>query len=113
MRPNAPTFDPDTAEPAKGTRPCPKKNLSARDIAATHIQAALDTGVRCELRDVLKKAADIASVVRTTTITDLEYRQLAEGAKLGDPDRPGLLMRHGRRTGRVWVYRYEHPKTKK
>ncbi len=91
----------------------PKQKISAREIAASHIEAALETGVRGDLRDALKKAADIAAGRRATAITDLEYRQLAEGAKLGDPDRPGLLMRHGKRTGKVWVFRYQHPTTKK
>ena len=36
----------------------PKEKLSAREIAASHIEAALDTGVRGELREALKKAAE-------------------------------------------------------
>nr|WP_302477789.1 tyrosine-type recombinase/integrase [Ruegeria arenilitoris] len=43
----------------------------------------------------------------------MEYRQLTIGGKLVDKDRPGLLMRHGKRTGKVWIYRFEHPDTKK
>ncbi len=91
----------------------PERNLSARERASTHIQAALDTGVRGELREALRKAAALAAGQRVTNVSDLEYRQLAIGGKLVDKDRPGLLMRHGKRTGKVWIYRYEHPETKK
>ncbi|WP_170457136.1 tyrosine-type recombinase/integrase [Ruegeria arenilitoris] len=91
----------------------PAKHLSARELASIHIQAALDTGVRGELREVLKKASALAAGERVTDVSDLEYRQLAIGGKLVDKDRPGLLMRHGKRTGKVWIYRYEHPDTKK
>ncbi|NOE33869.1 tyrosine-type recombinase/integrase [Ruegeria sp. HKCCD7318] len=91
----------------------PEKNLSARQRASTHIQAALDTGVRGELREALRKAAALAAGERVTDVSDLEYRQLAIGGKLVDKDRPGLLMRHGKRTGKVWIYRFEHPETKK
>ncbi len=90
-----------------------ERNLSARERASTHIQAALDTGVRGELREALLKAAALAAGQRVTNVSDLEYRQLTIGGKLVDKDRPGLLMRHGKRTGKVWIYRYEHPETKK
>ncbi len=91
----------------------PEKSLSARELASNHIQAALDTGVRGELREALRKAAALAAGERVTDVSDLEYRQLAIGGKLVDKDRPGLVMRHGKRTGKVWIYRYEHPDTKK
>ncbi|WP_050604511.1 integrase arm-type DNA-binding domain-containing protein [Ruegeria sp. 6PALISEP08] len=90
-----------------------EKNLSARERASNHIQAALDTGVRGELRELLRKAAALAAGERVTDVSDLEYRQLTIGGKLVDKDRPGLLMRHGKRTGKVWIYRFEHPDTKK
>ncbi|WP_170340872.1 tyrosine-type recombinase/integrase [Ruegeria arenilitoris] len=91
----------------------PESNLSARERASNHIQAALDTGVRGELREALRKAAALAAGDRVTDVSDLEYRQLAIGGKLVDKDRPGLVMRHGKRTGKVWIYRYEDPATKK
>lgn len=89
------------------------KKLSAREIALQHLQSALDTGVRGDLREAIRKAIDTGHGRRVTALTDVEYRNLAVGAQLVDPDRPGLLMKHGKRTGKQWVYRYEHPETRK
>jgi integrase len=91
----------------------PEQTIPARDRALKHLQAALDTGVRGELRNVIRRAINIASGHRVSDVTDLEYRQLAVGAKLVDPARPGLLMRHGIKTGKVWVYRFDHPQSHK
>lgn len=91
----------------------PTKKLSAREETLNHLQACLDTGVRGNLRSAVQKAFDIASNKRVTETTDLEYRQLEQGAKLLDPNRAGLMMRHGKRTGCVWIYRFEHPETSK
>ncbi len=91
----------------------PKKHLSARERALKHLKDALETGVRGDLREAINKAIYIAGDKRVTDVTDLEYRQLAVGAKLMDKNRPGLIMRHGKRTGKVWIYRFEHPETGK
>lgn len=87
----------------------PSDKLAARDRARQLLQDALDTGVRGDLREAIKVALKLADGQRATTVTDMDYRQLKVGAKLVDPDRPGLIMRHGKRTGRVWIYRYSDP----
>lgn len=86
---------------------------SARQQAASHIRAALDTGVRGDVREYLTKALRAAEGERAASLGKLHYDALAVGAKLGDPDRPGLVMRHGKRTGRVWLYRHSDPVTGK
>jgi integrase len=113
MRPDAAAPESDIANTAQGTPALHDKHLTARERASTSVQAALDTGVRGELREILKKAAALAAGERVTDVSDLEYRQLSVGGKLVDNDRPGLVMRHGKRIGKVWIYRYEHPETKK
>jgi|GEM_PF-3486553 len=88
-----------------------KKALSARASAESHIRAALETGVRGDLRDLLKKALMAAAGQRVTELTDMDYRKLADGAKLADPNRPGLVMRKGARSGARWIYRFKEPGT--
>lgn len=91
----------------------PAKTLSARAIAKNHIRAALDTGVRGDLRDLLKKALLAAQGQRVTELSDMEYRKLADGGKLADLNRPGLIMRKGVRSGARWIYRFKEPGTSK
>ena len=79
--------------------------MTAKQEAATLIRQALDTGVRGEVREYLGKALKAAEGRRVAGLTSNDYTHLAIGAKLMDPDRPGLVMRHGKRTGKVWIYR--------
>ena len=87
----------------------PAKTLSARAIAKNHIRAALDTGVRGDLRDLLKKALLAAQGQRVTELSDMEYRKLAAAGKLADLNRPGLIMRKGVRSGTRWSDRFKEP----
>lgn len=90
------------------------QTISPRDVAYHHIVEALNAGVRGDLRDVLKEAERLAAPTPTSrAMTQLHYDRLQPGQKLLDPDRSGLLMRHGKRSGKVWVFRYSHPTTGK
>lgn len=79
--------------------------MTAKQDAVEYIRQALDTGVRGEVREYLSKALKAAEGRRVAGLTTNDYNALAIGAKLMDPDRPGLVMRHGKRTGKVWIYR--------
>jgi hypothetical protein len=79
---------------------------STKQRAANLIDQAIATGVRGEVRQYLIKARNAASGGRTTALTALDFENLPVGAKVHDPDRTGLIMRHGKRTGRVWIYCY-------
>jgi integrase len=83
--------------------------LSARDRAREHLQAALDTGVRGEVRDLVRKALAAASGKNLPVITDVTIRGAAVGARILDPACPGLLMKAGARTGKRWFFRTEGP----
>ena len=67
--------------------------LSPKERAFQHLQAALATGVRGALRDGIKALLVQATAVNGTPRAELEYRNLAPGAKLRCPAHPGLLMR--------------------
>ena len=82
-----------------------------REQALQHLRLALDTGVRGVNRDAILTAIDELENSKSAILTDMHYRNLKPGQKLVDPERPGLLMRHGKRTGHVWIYRYDHPVT--
>lgn len=78
---------------------------TARENAKDLIEQALATDVRGDTREYLTKA--LRSLTGTTAaMTKLHYDNLAVGAKAHDPDRPGLVMRYGKRTGKVWLYRH-------
>jgi hypothetical protein len=83
------------------------------EAALKHLNAALETGVRGANRDAIRQAILVLEDTKRGDLSDLHYRQLPTGGKLVDPDRPGLVMRHGKRTGKVWLYRFDHPETHK
>jgi len=89
------------------------KSISPRDNALNLLSAALDSGVRGANRDAIRQAISVLEDTKRGDLSDLHYRQLPAGGKLVDPDRPGLIMRHGKRTGRVWIYRFDDPETHK
>lgn len=84
-----------------------------REQALQHLRLALDSGVRGVNRDAILTAIDELENSKSAILTDMHYRNLKPGQKLVDPERPGLLVRHGKRTGHVWIYRYDHPATHK
>ena len=89
---------------------------SPRERAHELIRQALKTGIRGELRDVLQHAerlSSFAASAQATSPTDMEYRNLKMGDKLMDKARAGLLMRAGKRSGKVWIFRYADPVTTK
>lgn len=91
-----------------------KPKLTPRDKTRQHIERALATGVRGELRDALLEAQRLAMPVPTTrSLTDLHYKNMKPGGKLLDTDRQGLLMRYGKRKGQVWIFRFRDPITMK
>ncbi|MEY8117796.1 tyrosine-type recombinase/integrase [Falsihalocynthiibacter sp. BN13B15] len=87
--------------------------MTAKLDAISHIEAAIDTGVRGQTREFLLKALDSAKGKSVRNLTALDYENIAVGAKLNDPNRSGLIMRHGKRTGKIWIYRHNDPKTGK
>ena len=90
------------------------KTLSPRQRAHQLILDAIATGVRGDLLDALKEAEHLAAPSNTSrALTQLHYDRLQPGQKLLDKDRSGLLMRHGKRTGKGWFFRYSHPVTGK
>ena len=89
------------------------KAPTARERAAQHVEQALATGVRGPGREHLHKAMKALKGERTSALTTTDFENLHIGGRLFDPDRPGLLMRHGKRVGKSWVYRYRHPITDK
>lgn len=88
-----------------------EKHSAARERAAQHVEEALATGVRGPGREHLQKALKALQGERTSALTTTDYDNLTVAGRLFDPDRPGLLMRHGKRVGKSWIYRYRHPVT--
>ena len=89
------------------------QTIPPRDNALNLLNAALDTGVRGANRDAIRQAISVLEDTKRGDLSDLHYRQLPAGGKLVDPDRPGFLMRYGKRTGKVWLYRFDDPTTHK
>ena len=87
--------------------------ISPRNSALNLLNAALDTGVRGANRDAIRQAISVLENTKRGDLSDLHYQNLPAGGKLVDPDRPGLVMRHGKRTGKIWLYRFDHPETHK
>lgn len=87
--------------------------LPPKEQAVQHLQAALATGVRGTLRDGIKALLAQSTALSGTPRADLEYRNLAQGAKLRCPAHPGLLMRNGKRSGKVWIFAYRDKDTGK
>jgi integrase len=86
-------------------------NVRPKAAARGLIEAALALEPRGELLNALREALKVATDKRITDLTDADYRALRPGGKLVDRDRPGLMMRHGKRLGRVWIFRFGHPDT--
>ena len=89
------------------------QKITPREAALKLLNAALDTGVRGANRDAIRQAILVNEDTKRGDLSDLHYQNLPAGGKLVDPDRPGLVMRHGKRTGRVWIYRFDDPETHK
>jgi len=91
----------------KALAPSTRPKAAARSL----IEAALALEPRGVLLNALRETLKVAADERITDLTDADYRALRPGGKLVDPDRPGLVMRHGKRLGRVWIFRFSHPDT--
>ncbi len=89
------------------------QKITPREAALKLLNAALDTGVRGANRDAIRQAILVNEDTKRGDLSDLHYQNLPAGGKLVDPDRPGFLMRYGKRTGKVWFYRFDDPKTHK
>ena len=74
-------------------------------LAASHIQQALDTGVRKELRTTLLRALELATDESPKEITQLHYDRLGASSRLADPNRPGLIMKSGKTGVKRWILR--------
>ena len=87
------------AAPQKASKP------AAKATARTHLEAALEAGVRGPLRDAIKAALEIAEVGARRNLTDAEYKALRPGQKLVDPARPGFIARASKAGVRL-LYRH-------
>lgn len=75
--------------------------------ALQHINAALDVKFRDDaLRATLVAAAALAQPQTHAGRSHLEYEHLASGGSLTCKANNGLVMRHGKRTGKQWFFRY-------
>jgi hypothetical protein len=84
-----------------------KQTSTLRDEALQHINAAIAVKFRDDgLRASLNAAAALAQPQTSAGRTVFEYENLAPGGKLTCKANPGLLMRSGKRTGKVWFFRY-------
>jgi integrase len=84
-----------------------KQTSTLRDEALQHINAAIAVKFRDDgLRASLNAAAALAQPQTSAGRTVFEYENLAAGGKLTCKANPGLLMRSGKRTGKVWFFRY-------
>ena len=83
-----------------------------RAVALHYLDLALRSGVRGALRDAIEHAINVAEDNGRSDLTDVNYRTLAVGKSLTDPRRPGFRMR-ANRSGKVWLYRFDHPETHK
>ncbi len=72
-----------------------------------HIEAALAVKFRDDaLRAALRAASALAQPQTAAGRSHIEYENLAPGGELSCKANPGLLMRHAKRDGRVWFFRY-------
>ncbi len=75
--------------------------------ALEHIEAALAVKFRDDaLRAALQAASALAQPQTAAGRSHIEYENLAPGGKLTCRANPGLLMRHAKRNGKVWFFRY-------
>ncbi len=65
-------------------------------------------------RSAIKSAIDIIQDDKRGDLTNLQYDVLAVNVRpLSDPNRRGLIMRHGKAKGRIWLYRTNCPESGK
>ncbi len=81
-------------------------NVTPRDLALHHLQAALKSGIRGRNRGAVQFAIEVIEDDGQSDLRDVHYRNLRAGETLSDPKRPGLRLR-ANRTGKVWIYRYK------
>ncbi|MGM9400734.1 tyrosine-type recombinase/integrase [Aliiroseovarius sp. KMU-71] len=75
-----------------------------RTLTAALMQAALDTGIRKELRSTVAHALEQATGDAPKELTDLACRRLKPGNRLTDPQFAGLALVASKR-GKRWIYR--------
>ncbi|SNT36732.1 tyrosine-type recombinase/integrase [Tropicimonas sediminicola] len=84
------------------------------EIAFRLIAAALESGVKGQLRELLLEAERLAKFgAAQQSPSEEDYSSLVLGDSLSDPQRPGLLMRHNTNLGKVWIFSFQHPNTQK
>lgn len=84
--------------------------LSARERALQHLEAALATNVRGDLRKKIEAAIAEAKHQegKITELTPIGLKALSNGQRIADPQNAGLWFRRGR-AGCVAIYRYRCP----
>jgi integrase len=84
-----------------------KQTSTLRNEALQHINAAIAVKFRDDgLSTSLNAAAALAQPQTSAGRTVFEYENLAPVGKVTCKANPGLLMRNGMRTGKVWFFRY-------
>jgi hypothetical protein len=90
----------------------PQLTSDKRAQAARLLEEASRLGLRKELKAAIDHALALASGDAVAELTDLQYRKLAPGQRLADPQRRGLIMKASK-TGKRWIFRTERPGTGK
>ena len=90
-----------------------KQDSTPRERALELLQQALATGIRGFNREAVQSAIEVLQDDGKSGLSDLHYKNLPEGETLRDPNRVGLCLYHGKRTGKVWQYDYTSPITGK
>ncbi|WP_170477550.1 tyrosine-type recombinase/integrase [Ruegeria arenilitoris] len=85
----------------------PQLKSDTRAQVASLIEKAIALGPRKELRTTLLRALEIATGDAPKELTQLHYDRLGRGARLTDPQRPGLMMKSSKTGLKRWTYRVQ------
>lgn len=79
------------------------QSLTPKEQALALLHQAIETGIRGNNKAAIQAAIDIIN--HDGDLCDLNYRKLAAGNILRDPNRPGFIMR-ANKSNKLFIYRY-------
>nr|WP_321254194.1 tyrosine-type recombinase/integrase [uncultured Ruegeria sp.] len=85
------------------------RRLTAQQKAALPLLIESRDMLKGAYRAAVQKAIDLIEGREESALTDLECKALPPGAVLLDPKHPGLMLKHGARTGKRWFFRTTKP----
>ncbi len=85
------------------------KRLTKQQRAALPLLNDAKDMLKGPYRAAVQKAIDLIEGRDDDILTNLTCDALPPGGKLIDPRHPGLMLKHGKRTGRRWFYRTTKP----